>query len=247
MPWTRTIAVASFLATVLFPTRSFATSFTMIGIQNEIIGAVGGVSTFQPYNQFFDIISTGAISETVHDTNIYAPDSIAGQHPEKGFASASADFASLAVSLNQTSGGGETIAEAFETVWFTSDVSGVLGGLLFNGDEPSESAFSGPRAAWTITDMTTNTVLWNDQPGVRGAFSKGLTDDFGSPLAPLVFSASDVYKLQMYVQTGSNQGPDEGDIATNLFSLNVPEPSSLGLFGVGLFAVLLSRRRRVSK
>ncbi len=242
---TLTLAAASFLAACLFPTSAFAGSFTILYVQNEIKGEIGSASTFAPLNQFFDVLSTGAISQTVHDTNIYDPDSIAGQHPEKGFSSASADFAAVAVSLDQTIGGAETVAEGIDTVFFTPDFSGALNGLLFTGDQPAESWFSGPRAGWTITDVTTNTVLWNDSAHSPGAFSQGVTDSLGNPLAPLVFSASDLYELQMFVQVGSNQGPDGGDMTTNLFALDVPEPSSCALLGCALIGLLsLARKER---
>lgn len=227
----------------LVPSIASASAFTVVSVQNEILGAIAGSQdSFLPYNQYYDIISTGSLSNTVLDTNVYAPEDLRGG-VNNTFASSAADMASVSVAIDQTGGAAESVAEALSTVTFRPTFNGDLDGILFYGVQPEESWFSGNKAVWSITDLTTNTLLLSEVPEVR-EFSQGVINNLSDMSSTITWNASDLYSLQMMIQTGSNQDPDGGSIATNLFTINVSEPATLALFAIGLCAVIIGGRRR---
>jgi hypothetical protein len=70
----------------------------------------------------------------------------------------------------------------------------------------------------------------------------------GSGTAPvtITWNPSDLYRLQLMEQVGSNQGPDGGTLSTNLFAINVSEPATLALFAIGVCAVIAGGHRRIT-
>jgi hypothetical protein len=116
-------------------------------------------------------------------------------------------------------------AEAIATFDFTSNFNGSLGGISFSGVRPLEHGWpTDPLVSWTITDLTTGTLILN-----------GFPEDPSFPTATFQYDDWDsthTYQLRMLVNDGTNNVPNSGWLATNIFS--VDEPATLGLLLVAL-------------
>jgi hypothetical protein len=226
----RRFACLAFLAAMLTSSNAFASAFSIVSTQNEVLGLLRA----DGFSNQFDMSSPNALSFDLVDLTT---SNSSGLH---SFAQATAAGPFVSVSIDQPGccTTPQSNAEAISRINFVSNFDGFANPIVFFGTGPAESWFSGPKESWTIRDLTTNTVVASNSFG-RGDFSQALAYVDGGDYT---WSSSHNYELDMLIQTGSNHGTDAGWMSTDMFTIGVPEPSTFALLLCGLAG--LARRKK---
>jgi hypothetical protein len=220
------IVSATFLIAILTSSSAWASAFSIVSTQYEVMGLLRA----DGFSDQYDITSPDAITHELIDLTTI---SNTGLH---SFAESSASGAFVSVAVDQPGccTTPQSNAEAVSTIRFVSNFDGSANPILFFGTGPAESWFSGPKESWNIFDLTTNSVVSSDSFGSRD-FSQALTYVGGGDY---LWDSTHEYELKMLIQTGSNNGADGGFMSTDMFTIGVPEPSSLALLACGLVGLL---------
>ena len=229
----RLFVYSIFLLTILMASNVWA-SFNITQTQYEIAGQIiqiteGGPVILQQYS----MTSDSPLSYAIYDNTV------PGNLGTYSFAESIASGSYVYVAIDQP---GHDLpyadASAISKIYFTPNVDGYAEGIYFNGDRPTESWYGPPTASWSITDLTSNTLIVNSSFMNPGSNNQPIAYIGGSDYS---WDSSHNYMLKLEAQTGSNHGPDGGWISTNMFS--VPEPSTLLLLGSGLIGLIGFRKK----
>jgi hypothetical protein len=216
-----------FLVTILTSSNVAASAFTIQDVHNEILGSL---SVYQGVNVFYDIRSTTAISFGFTDP--------APPDPFPHLVSSTADGPYVAVSAE---GRVAANAAAISTIDFIPTFDGAAPEVLFVGPQATEGwgfvpGFGDlPIAGWTITDMTTNALVATDFLGLAHTFKPLVYGTYGDLGDQYAWDSTHTYQLRLEVTAGADGGLETGSLSTNMFSVNVPEPSTISLSSAGLF------------
>lgn len=160
------------------------------------------------------------LSWTVFSGHCFADSGVDFRDSEGAFSGMSADFEGFAAATltRSAASSGSFVAEGYSK-------SGIPGGVLFIGN------FSGP-LTWVITNHTAGTHSYTLTGPVSGTMDEKTADGIASKLA---------------ISTGRehfNGSPRVDGDDDDVRSSSVPEPSTLGLFGMGTFLLAGELRRR---
>jgi hypothetical protein len=212
-----------FLVTILTSSNVAASAFTITDVHSEVLGSLGYLGD----SFFYDIRSSNPISYggTVPTPNDVRPF-------EMVQTTAAGPYLSVAAE------GRVANAAAFSTIDFTAGFDGTAPDISFFGRQPTEGwgAVPGfgslPPAGWTITDVTTNTLIVPFTTVGLGFTSRPLTYADGPDYS---WNSTDAYQLYMWLTVGTNAGGlYDGWLSTDLFTVSTPEPSTILLSYAGL-------------
>ena len=138
------LASVTFLAAILTSANAWASAFSIVSAQNEVLGLLRADS----FSTQFDMSSPNALWFDLVD---FTTASNSGLH---SFAAATAAGPFLSVSIDQPGccTTPQSNAEAINKINFVSNFDGFANPIVFFGTGPAESWFSGPKESWIIRE-----------------------------------------------------------------------------------------------
>ena len=230
------IVCAAFLITILTSSTAWATAFSILDIQYEIMVAVYGVGVEHE--------SSGSpLYARIADT-LYP-----GRGGAYSYAEAIAIGPFVGVDVDQPGvwGVGQfgeylvpgADATAMGTITFAPNFDGYAKEVLMYGVRSSVDA----RAQWWLTDLTTNTLV-SHRSGF-GNFSDPLISGPEGSLTELyAWDSTHTYQLQLQAYAGGNHQQNWAYLTTDLFQQEVPDyGTTLLLLSIGLVGLRAWRKR----